>query len=121
MSETTIYDSTGHAVVYATNDGTIYTWDGHAVAYLYDGQYLYGWNGHHLGFWIDGVVYDLQGQRVGFERHRCPVATYAEYAKSARYAQYAKYARYAPFVKPALSTSISPHPFNDFITSGKVG
>jgi hypothetical protein len=117
--ETTIYSKNGEPVAYIADDGeSLYVWDGYAVAYLYEDK-VYGWNGEHLGWFVDGIIYDLQGLRVGFIRDRCPAATYAEPAKSAKYARSAKSARSAPSARSAFSTGYKE--LRDFLEKGSIG
>lgn len=119
--EETLFDRGGRATAYIASDGnTIYMWDGHAVAYLVDDK-LYGWNGRHLGWFVNGVIYDSSGYRTGFNRSRCPVATYAAPAKYAKYARYAKYSRHAAYARPALSTGLSGTELAVLLRSGAVG
>lgn len=119
--EETLFDRGGRATAYIASDGnTIYMWDGHAVAYLVDDK-LYGWNGRHVGWFVNGVIFDSSGYRAGFNRSRCPVATYAAPAKHAKYARYAKYARHAPYARPALSTALSGTELAVLLRSGAVG
>jgi hypothetical protein len=91
MTERSLYDVTGSAIAYIADDNeeSIYLWSGHAVAYI-SNENIFGWNGQHLGWFVDGIIYDLQGRRVGFVRERCPVATYTQPAKYAKYAKYRK-------------------------------
>ena len=121
MAETTLYDVNENPVAYIADDGenSIYLWSGHAVSYIND-ENIHGWNGQHLGCFADGIVYDLQGTRVGFTRKRCPVATYAEPAKYVKYAKYVRYARYAPYARPALSVGYSNQSLESFLQSGAV-
>ncbi len=70
-------------MAYIAEDGeqSIYLWAGHAVAYVVE-EKNYGWNGKHLGWFVDGIFYDGHGYKIGFIRSKCPVATFAEPAKS---------------------------------------
>lgn len=115
--EISLYNTDGEAVAYIADDGeaSIYTWEGEAVAYIVDGGIIYGWCGQHIGWFADGILYDLNGYRVGFVRERCPVAVYAEYAKYAKFAKYAKYARYAAYARPAFSYGNSEKSLIDFL------
>jgi hypothetical protein len=115
MTETSLFDRTGHPRVYIADDGSIYTWNGRAVAYV-DGQNVYGWQGKHIGFFVDGILYDLRGRRVGFTRDNCPAATYPEWEKDAKVARPAKYRRHAAHARPALSTGYSDEELEAFVS-----
>ncbi|TSJ47618.1 4-fold beta flower protein [Fluviicola chungangensis] len=121
MEEITFYDGKGHPLIYLSpdNDDSFYLWSGHAVAYLIREQ-IFGWRGNHIGWLIDGVIYNLEGYRVGSTREKCPYAVYAEYAKYAKYARYARYGRYAPYAKPALQSTYSNIGLEEFISQNRV-
>ncbi len=124
--ELTLYDGSGHAIAYIAfdKDATIYMWDGTPVAYLhgdniYSETEVYGFNGNHLGWFSVGIVYDTQGDRVGFTKSTCPYATYAEFAKYAKYAKPAKMAREAPHSKPTFTVTLSNIPLKGFLLCGE--
>jgi len=121
--EITLYDQTGHPLIYLSpeNDNSFYTWDGHAVAYLYDSELIYGWKGKHIGWYINGVIYDLQGYRVGSISEKCPTSVYSESSKYSKYSQYSRYSRYSPYSRPSLKSSYSDVKLINFITQNKAG
>lgn len=119
--ETTLYDRSGKPAAYIADDSehSIYLWAGHAVAYV-DGDNIYGWNGKHLGWFVGGVLYNLQGFRIGSVQEKCPYATFAEPAKYAKFAKHAKYAKDATSAPPALSASYSDDNLETFLKQGDV-
>ena len=78
--ERTLFNKDGNAVAYISDDSlnTIYLWEGYPVAYVYEEQHIYGINGRHLGWMIDQVIYNNNGERIGF--------TYNTYAMPYAYA-----------------------------------
>jgi hypothetical protein len=73
--EKALFDKFGVPNAYIADDfnATIYLWDGEAVAYVYEDRHVYGLNGRHLGWFIDEVIYDQNGERIGFTAGTCPV------------------------------------------------
>ena len=71
-----LYNYQGEAVAYidTESDLTIYLWGGEPVAYL-DGHSIYGFNGMHLGWFEDGIVWDHNGNVVGFVEGAVNVTT----------------------------------------------
>lgn len=82
----TLFDQRGVAVAYIAPDyhETIYLWSGLPVAYLHEAKHVYGVNGRHLAWLIDGVIFDHNGERVGFFHGTCPVPPGKEPAKGKR-------------------------------------
>jgi len=118
--EITLYSKNGEPVAYIVDhDETIYLWDGRAVAYIYEDK-VYGWNCKHLGWFVDGIIYDLQGLRVGFTRDTCPVVTYVEPVKYVKHVKYVKYVRHVPYVRPVFSLGYSDKNLRDFLEEGNV-
>jgi hypothetical protein len=119
--EITLYNKNGKPVAYIAddNENSIYLWNGNVVAYVYEDK-IYGWNGKHLGWFVDGIIYDLNGFIVGFTQEKCPVATWAEPAKSAKYAKPAKYAPQSPYARPALTMTYSNKDLEEFLKAGKI-
>jgi hypothetical protein len=74
--ETILYNWIGEAVAYIAADfhRTIYLWEGLPVAYLFGEDHVYGLNGRHLGWFKDEVIYNHDGERVGFTSSACPVS-----------------------------------------------
>jgi len=89
--EVAIYDKSGkpHAYIAYEDDKTIYLWGGKPVAYL-DGEHVFGFNGKHLGWFDNGIMYDGQGERVGFTKQTCPSVTQVEQVKSVKHVKHVK-------------------------------
>ena len=68
-----LFNSDGADIAYIAveEDLTIYLWGGKPMAYLDsdhdEGFHVSGFNGNHLGWFIDGIVYDHEGDAVGFK------------------------------------------------------
>ncbi len=73
--ERNLYDKNGQAVAYIAEDfhGTIYLWEGLPTAYLFHEEHVYGINGRHLGWFRDEVLFNHDGERMGFMHSTCPV------------------------------------------------
>ena len=120
--ERALYDSEGCPVAYIADDGerTICLWDGHAVAYV-DGQLnCYGWNGQFLGWVEDGVLFDAQGQAVGFMKSKQPNHPCVEPAKRSKIVNHAKYAKCPPDSRPARKTESSSLALADLLKAGAI-
>lgn len=118
MPEENLYDGSGHPAAYIAQDGaSIFTWAGTAVCHLRDDR-LFGWNGKHLGWMVDGIVYDLDGRRVGYTRSRVPVVPSVPSVKSVRSVPSVKSVPEVPRIRPALSTARSSHDLEDFLQAG---
>jgi hypothetical protein len=74
--ERILYDREGRATAYFAEDfhGTIYLWEGLPTAYLFKDEHVYGINGRHLGWFKDEVLFNHDGERVGFTHATCPVS-----------------------------------------------
>lgn len=109
----------GKPIAYIANDNeTIYLWDGHAVAYLYNDK-AYGFNGRHLGWFIGGIIYDLQGLKIGFVGNKCPSVKSISPIKSVKHVKSIKSVRSVPNVRPVLSIGYSDRDFEAFLESGE--
>lgn len=117
--ETTLYDYSGSAVAYVTDDSehSIYLWDGYAVAYILD-EKVYGWNGVHLGWFVGGIAYDTSGYRVGSVKEKCQSVTQVQPVKYVKNVKNVKNVRYAAHAKPSLSSSYSNQSLREFLESG---
>ena len=82
----TLFNKKGDPIAYIWDDyrETIYLTDGSPVAYLYNQSHVYGINGRHLGWWIEGILYNHDGERIGFTPSTCPVPVGTEPAKPQR-------------------------------------
>jgi len=119
--EETLFNSKGEPVAYISRDvnRTIYLWDGYPVAYLYS-YHIYGFNGLHLGWLINGIVYDSDGNRIGFTSTTCPVAGYEESAKGKQYPVDKIGPRYEAPPLPDLGFNYSTEDFAEFLKRGQV-
>ena len=120
--ETTLFDAQGEPVAYLSDDydRTIYLWDGHPVAYLYEEQHVYGCNGRHLGWFIEQILYDEQGERIGFTFVSCPTAVAKEPAKAKKLPRDEIKPRWKAPATPNLRFEPSPRPLADFLAQGKI-
>lgn len=84
--EMTLFDKDGEPVAYIADDyhQTIYLWDGSPVAYLYEENHIYGINGRHLGWFTSDILYNGDGERIGFTNGTCPVSVGKETVKSTK-------------------------------------
>jgi hypothetical protein len=75
----TLFDSEGEPIGYISDDPnrTICFWHGHPVA-SFHGYHVYGFNGRHLSWLTNDIVYDSDGNRIGFTVITCPVAAHKE-------------------------------------------
>lgn len=119
-----LFNSDGDAIAYidVEEDLTIYSWGGKPVAYLdsdHDqGFHVYGFNGNHLGWFIDGIVYDHEGDAVGFKEGAISMYTnYETYKGYQQYSPYRSYQEYAPYT-PYLSNTWSNTPLSLFLARG---
>ncbi len=70
-NEISLFNLRGEPVAYIAldDDFTIYLWDGTPVAYLYKGfqdVHVYSFDGEHLGWFENGIIWDHNGNAVGF-------------------------------------------------------
>ena len=119
--EDTLYNAKGEPIAYISDDmnKTIYLWDGHPVAYL-SSYHVYGFNGQHLGWFINGVIYDSDGNRMGFNSTTCPVAGYEELPKGKKYPVDKIRPRYEAPPLPELGFNYSTEDFAIFLKEGQV-
>jgi len=82
--EKTLFNKKGDPVAYISDDynKTIYLTEGSPVAYFYSQGHVYGFNGRHLGWWIEEILYNHDGERIGFASSTCPVPIGREPAKT---------------------------------------
>ncbi|MBW1692390.1 MAG: hypothetical protein JRJ70_16915, partial [Deltaproteobacteria bacterium] len=90
------------------------------VAYLY-GHHVYGFNGLHLGWFINGVVYDAEGNRIGFTSTTCPLPAAQEPPKAKKYAVAKMESRQEAPPLPDLGFNFSEENFEDFLKAGYLG
>jgi hypothetical protein len=120
--ERTLYTQNGEAVAYILDDyhETIYLWSGLPVAYLHDEQHVYGINGRHLGRFINDIIYNNNGERIGFTSSTCPVSIAKEQTKPKRYPMDEIRPRWAAPSLPNLSFNFADQDLVDLLTEGQV-
>ena len=99
---------------------TIYLTDGSPVAYLYNRDHVYGFNGRHLGWWIEGILYNHDGERIGFTSSTCPVPIGREPAKTQRKSMDETRPRWEAPPLPKLSFSFADLDLKDLLQEGRV-
>jgi len=118
----TLFDIKGNAVAYIDHDDEdiIYLWDGTPVAYLDYENNVYGFNGKQLGWFEDGIIWNLDGEKNGFNKNAIAVPVFVnnEPGKSSKkfkpFRSSKESARSRPGKKPVESHySLSP-----FLTRG---
>ena len=119
--ERTLYNKNGDAVAYITNDyhETIYLWDGAPVAYLYNDQHVYGINGRHLGWLIDEIIFNNNGERIGFTSNSCPVSIAKETIKTEKRARDEIQPRWAAPPFPKLVFDLAKQDPADLLREGE--
>lgn len=120
MEEITLFGSQGNPDAYISpdNDFTIYLWSGKPVAYL-DQVNVYGFNGKHLGWFEDGIIWDHDGQRVGFIRSTVPVFPKFEPLKPFKqFIPFRNFQQFAPYMPFKNLSAISKTPLVIFLNTG---
>ena len=120
--ERTLYTQNGEAVAYILDDyhETIYLWSGLPVAYLHDEQHVHGINGRHLGWFINDIIYNSNGERIGFTSNTCPVSIAKEQVKPKRYPMDEIRPRWAVPPLPNLTFNFAGQDLVDLLTEGQV-
>jgi hypothetical protein len=118
----TLFNKRGDPVAYISDDysETIYLTDGSPVAYLYNQDHVYGINGRHLGWWIEGVLYNHDGERIGFSSSTCPVPIGREPAKTQRQSMDEMRPRWEAPPLPKLSFSFADLDLRDLLQEGQI-
>ncbi len=119
--ETALFGRNGDPKVYIANNEnkTIYSFSGVPLAYIDDKKNIYGFNGKHLGWFEDGIVWDHQGQRVGFTSKTCPTFTKFEPFKGFKnFKPFKGFKQFAPF-KPIKTHSDSKNDLLTFLEEGR--
>lgn len=117
--EITLYDREGRAVAYidTDSDATIYLWEGKPVAYL-DERNVYGFNGRHLGWFEEGIIWDHDGNGVGFVKGAVNKVTALEGLKGLKALRPLKSLKELAPLKPLKSNRWSPVPLELFLLAG---
>jgi len=120
--ERALFDAKGCPVAYLADDGerTICLWNGQAVAYIDDRLNCHGWNGHYLGWVEDGILFDAQGQAVGFLKPDNADHSCAESRKCSKFVDRAKSAKCPPCSRPARRAGPSSLLLADFLKAGAI-
>jgi hypothetical protein len=119
--EKILYDKEGEAVAYIASDyeGTIYLWEGVPAAYLFEESHVYGMNGRHLGWFKDEVMYDNDGDRVGFTSNTCPVPIAKPRPKGKKASKDEIRPRWSAPPFPKLSFKAASRDLADFLGEGQ--
>jgi 4-fold beta flower protein len=117
--EISLYDQEGEAVAYidTNSDATIYLWSGEPVAYL-NGEDVYGFNGKHLGWFEEGIIWDHNGDGVGFIKGAVNKLTKLEALKGLKKLMPLKSLRELAPLKPLKSERWSRIPLDLCLLSG---
>lgn len=119
--ETTLFGKNGDPKAYiAWNDGnTIYSFNGTPLAYIDEANNVYGFNGKHLGWFEDGILWNHQGQRVGFTKETSPVFTQFEPFKGFKqFKPFKSFKQFAPF-KPFKNMVNATTTLMEFLEEGR--
>ncbi|MFC1533775.1 4-fold beta flower protein [Thermodesulfobacteriota bacterium] len=120
--ERTLFNKNGDVVAYITEDyhETIYLWDGFPVAYLYEERHVYGINGRHLGWFIDNIIFNHNGERIGFTSNSCPVNVAKEPIKPKKYPMDEIRPRWEVPTLPKLDFHFADQDLADLLKEGQV-
>ena len=120
--DTTLYNKDGEAVAYIADDyhSTVFLWDGHPAAYLYEDEYIYGMNGKHLGWFINEIIYNNDGERIGFTSNSCPIPVAKESVKDERHSMDEIRPRWAASMRPNLSFGFASEKLSDLLSQGRI-
>jgi len=119
--EETLFDSDGNAIAYIDYNGenTIFMWEGSPVAYLDEENRIYGFNGKHLGWFEDGIVWNLIGERAGFNKLTIPVfAKFEPFKAFKKFKPFKSFKEFAKF-KPLKKTTRSKTSLSQFFIGGQ--
>ena len=122
MEEITLFDVEGNPIAYIApaEENTIYLWSGEPVTYL-DGENIYGFNGKHLGWFEEGIIWDHEGNRVGFIKETLPVFPKFEPFKAFKqFKPFKAFKEFTPF-KPFKTMNVSNILLSVFLRKGIEG
>ncbi len=122
MIETTIFNKKGDPVAYITADfrSTIFLWSGTPVGYLYEKEYVYGINGHHLGWFRNDILFNNDGERIGFTSSTCPVGIAKEPVKGKMQVVEKIRPRWRAQSHPKFMFNFADQDLKDFLIEGLV-
>jgi hypothetical protein len=117
--EITIFDHHGEAVAYVdTNEqATVFMWSGLPVAYI-SGNNIYGFNGKHLGWINQGIIYDHDGNGVGFFKNATTTLTQLESLKDLKQLKPLRALKELEPLQPLLSSYWTNTPLSIFLING---
>ena len=120
--EKTLFNREGNAVAYITDDyhETIYLLDGHSVAYIFEDRHVYGINGRHLGWFINEIIFNHNGERIGFTTNSCPVPAAKEPVKAEKYPRDEIMPKWMAPALPNLKYNSTDRDFEEFLKDGQV-
>ena len=121
--EISLFDSSGKATAYISENLVIYLWSGKPVAYLVEdkagGFHIYGFNGKHLGWFVSGIIYDHHGYVVGAVKEAFVTPpSYEPYKGYKMYVPYKSFKEFAPF-RPFFHNSWSDISLKLFLLQGR--
>lgn len=117
MGQVTLYDRNGKAVAYldSSDEETIFSFQGEPLAYLDKSDNLYTFSGKYLGWFEDGIVWDPNGDAVGFNESKSPEFTDFEPFKDfKRIKPFKGFREQSPF-RPFKSYKSSNRNFSEFL------
>lgn len=116
----TLFDKDGNAIAYVDYDdeNTIFLWNGKPAGYLDEEKRIYGFNGKHLGWYEKGIIWNLSGEKNGFNKSAITVFTKFEPFKSFKnFKPFKSFKEFAK-TKPYYKTTISNESLSQFLMNG---
>jgi hypothetical protein len=122
MIETKLFNKKGDPVAYITAQfrPTIFLWSGIPVAYLHEEKYIYGVNGLHLGWFKDDILFNNDGERIGFTFSTCPVAIAKEPVKGKKQAMSKPRPRCRAQSPPKFLFRFADQDLAEFLAEGQI-
>ena len=100
------------------DENTIYLWNGKPAAYLDDDKRIYGFNGKHLGWYENGVIWNLSGEKNGFNDSALPVfAKFEPFKSFKKFKPFKSFKQFAK-TKPYYKTNTSKESLSQFLMNG---
>ncbi len=125
QDEISIYDKNGNPIAYSCFNvdfgHVIYLWNGKPTSY-YDTDSeseIIGFNGSFLGWRESGIYYDLEGNRIGFEKGTLDIVTMKEPIKSLKEILPIKASQELKPSTPRFSTDWSSEELQVFFLKGR--
>ena len=122
MIDTIIYDIKGSPVAYITSQfrPTIFLWTGIPVAYLHEEEFVYGINGRHLGWFRNEILFNNDGERMGFTFSTCPVAISKEPVKGKKQSMAKPRPRCRTKSPPKFLSRFADQALTEFLAEGQI-